>query len=175
MVDEIKRPRKSRRVPVNSQAGIAAAIVAGGKKIVAPAHVKFRPLERVIFTELCDEMSKTELTVHKITMLAFLAQQMAGLQDQQTLLVSEGAVVTNNRGNRVPNPRVSICNGLTRNILSLRRSLGIHARELAGGDNRRTAIMRQHNKANEPDRDKYDDNLITFPTSIREEAHHDDE
>lgn len=169
MTDKPKKPSKPRRVPVNSPAGIAAAIIAGGKKITVPAHVTFSPIERLIFTELCDELSKTELTPHKITLIVTLARQLAQLEQQQTLLNREGLVLTNSHGNPIANPRVSIATSLTRNILSLRRSLGIHARELAGGDNRRTAIMRDHNKRNEADRDDYDDNLIAFPSPIPED------
>ena len=166
MTDKTKNPSKKRRTPVNSTKGISDAIVAGGKKIVVPKHTDFTPLERLIFTELADELSKTEITAHKITMLVLLTRQVAMLQNEQVVIKREGMVLTNSHGNAVANPRVKICAGLTANILSMRRSLGIHARELAGGDNRRTAIMRDHNKRNEARRDGYDDNLINFPAPI---------
>ena len=157
MNDDTKKPRKTRRVPVNSHAGIAQAILSGGKKIVVPKHLDFTAVERCIFTELAEEMSKAEISPHKVTMLVLLTRQMAMLQNEQALIKREGAVLTNSHGNAVANPRVKICAGLTANILSMRRSLGIHARELAGGDNRRTAIMRDHNKRNEAILDDLDD------------------
>lgn len=163
MAETPKKPSKLRRAPVNSAAGIAKAIIAGGKKIEVPKHVDFSPLERLIFTELVEEMSKSELTAHKITMMVLLTRQMAMLQNEQVLLNEEGVVLTNSHGNAVANPRVKVCAGLTANVLSMRRSLGVHARELAGGDNRRTKVMRKHNKANEADRENYDTNLINFP------------
>lgn len=171
MTDETKKPRKPRRTPVNSAAGITKAIIAGGRKINVPAHVNFSPLERLIFTELVEEMSKSEITPHKVTMLVILARTMASLQTEQVNLLREGQVLTNSHGNAVANPRVRICAGLTANILAMRRSLGIHARELAGGDNRRTAIMRDHNKRNEGLMEGYDSNLIAFPVPV--EGDHD--
>lgn len=167
MTDKTKKPSKKRRVPVNSAAGIAKAIIAGGKKIEVPKHVDFSPLERLIFTELVEEMSKSELTAHKVTMLVLLTRQMAMLQNEQVLLAEEGVVLTNSHGNAVANPRVKVCAGLTANILSMRRSLGVHARELAGGDNRRTKVMRTHNKKNEEAGKASDkSNLIAFPPQL---------
>lgn len=165
MADKPKKPSNPRRVPVNSAAGISKALIAGGKKIEVPKHVDFSPLERLIFTELVEEMSKSELTAHKITMMVLLTRQMAMLQNEQVLLTEEGVVLTNSHGNAVANPRVKVCAGLTANVLSMRRSLGVHARELAGGDNRRTKVMRKHNKANEAGRENYDTNLINFPNA----------
>ena len=161
------KPKKTRRTPVNSPAGVSAAIVAGGRTINVPSHVKFDDLERLIFAELITEMSKSEITDHKVTMMVLLARQMACLQNEQVSLAREGVVLTNSHGNAVANPRVKICAGLTAAILAMRRSLGIHARELAGGDNRRTAIMREHNKANEVMMDEIDgDNLLARPNVV---------
>lgn len=159
------KPKKPRRTRVDSPAGVAAAIVAGGKKIVLPRHINLNAKQLLIFTELCDEFSKSELTAHKITLTANLAKQMASLEQQQDLLSAEGFVETNSHGNSIANPRVKICASLTNSILALRRSLGIHARELAGGDNRRTGIMRSHNKVHEGALEGGDD-LIARPNVI---------
>lgn len=161
------KPKKPRRVPVNSTAGVAAAMVAGGKKIAIPSHVTLVGKERLIFTEICDELSKSELSAHKITLIASLAQQLASLDQEQVLLRREGTVLTNSHGNPIANPRVKVCTSLTNSMLALRRSLGVHARELAGGDNRRTAIMRSHNMANETVLDDIDpDNLLARPNVV---------
>lgn len=161
------KPKKPRRVAVNSPAGVAAAIVAGGKKITLPSGMTFNPKERLIFTELCNEFSKTELTAHKIRLTAMLAKAMAMLDREQVLLEAEGSVLTNSHGNATPNPRVRAVQGFHGSILALRRSLGIHARELAGGDNRRTGIMRAHNKANEAVLDEIDeDGLLARPPNV---------
>ena len=166
MTEKTKKPRKTR---VDSSAGVAAAIVAGGKKITLPPGTQLSALERKVFTELCDEFSKSELTAHKIRLLVILSKQMVMLNDEQHTLMREGFTLTNSNGNVVPNPRVRACSTLNANILAMRRSLGIHTRAQAGGDNREAAKRRNHNKRNEAIRDGYDDNLIAFPKQ-REEA-----
>lgn len=161
------KPKKPRRTRVDSAAGVSAAIVAGGKTIKIPSHVKLSPKQRTIFIELCDEISKSELTAHKITMLASLAKIIEALEDEQERLAAEGSVLINSHGNPIANPRAKHCSTLTGSMLSLRRSLGIHARELAGGDNRRTGIMRSHNMANESLMDGMDDDdLIAQPNVV---------
>lgn len=158
------KPKKPRKVAVNSPDGVAAAIVAGGKKIVVPVNIRFTPKERLIFTELCAEFSKTELTAHKIRLVAALAKEMAMLDEEQVRLRAEGTVLTNSHGNAVTNPRAKAVQNGTSTVLSLRRSLGIHARELSGGDNRRTGVMRGHNMANETMLDDIDrEGLLNRP------------
>ena len=164
MTDKPKKPRKPR---VDSAQGVASAIVAGGKKIAIPAHIKFAPKERLVFTEICGEFSKSELTAHKITLIAGMAKQMASLEEQQILLRDEGSVLVNSHGNAVSNPRVKICGQLTASVLAMRRSLGIHTRALEGGDNRNAAVRRAHNRANETMLDEMDeDELLARPPNV---------
>lgn len=162
------KPKKPRKARIDSAAGVAAAIVAGGRKILVPSGVTFTPKQRLIFTELCDEFSKSELTAHKIRLVAALAKEMASLEEQQDFLRAEGSVFTNSHGNLTANPRLKAVSGLTGSVLALRRSLGVHARELAGGDNRRTGIRRAHDKANEVILDEMDPDgdLIARPNVV---------
>lgn len=161
------KPKKPRRPRVDSAAGISAAIVAGGKMIDVPAHKHLTAKQRVIFVELCDEFAKSELSAHKITLLVSLAKIIDALEDEQERLRVEGSVLINSHGNPIANPRAKHCSTLTGSMLALRRSLGIHARELAGGDSRRTGIRRSHNKANESLMDDMqDDDLIGRPNVV---------
>ena len=159
------KPKKSRRTRVDSLEGVAAAIVAGGKKIAVPPEFNFTPKQRLIFTELCDEFSKSELTAHKIRLVAILAREMATLEEQQELLRTEGSVFVNSHGNPTANPRLRAVQTLSASVLAMRRSLGVHARELAGGDSRRVGIRRAHNMANEAALDAADD-LIARPVVV---------
>jgi len=163
------KPKKNRRTRVDSPAGVAAAIVAGGKKITLPTGANFTPYERLVFTELCDEFSKSELTAHKIRLVIALARDLAQLDTEQRAIATEGAVLVNSHGNAYPNPRTKIIAGLTSAVLSMRRSLGIHTRALEGGSNAKAAVRRTHNKANEAARDDYDDNLIPFPKHMEDD------
>lgn len=165
MTDKPKKPRRQR---VDSAAGVAAAIVAGGKTIKLPPDTVLDAKGRVIFVELCDELSLSELTPHKVRLLALLANQMALFDREQGLLVQEGFSLVNGNGNTIPNPRARACASLHANILAMRRSLGIHTRAQAGGENREAAKRRAINKGNEAERDNYDDNLIAFPQALAE-------
>lgn len=160
MTTKTKKPRKIR---VDSIAGVAAAIVAGGNKITLPADTKLTAHERKVFTELCEEFSKSEITPHKVRLLINLTRQIVLLETEQATLMREGFSLTNSHGNAVPNPRARACNSIASIILAMRRSLGIHTRAQAGGDNREAAKRRAINKGNEKGREGYEDNLITFP------------
>ena len=160
MTTKTKKPRKTR---VDSIAGVAAAIVAGGNKITLPANTNFTAQERKVFTELCEEFSKSEITPHKVRLLIHLTKQIVMLEAEQATLMREGFTLINSHGNAVPNPRARACNSVAASILATRRSLGIHTRAQAGGDNREAAKRRAINKESEKGREGYDDNLITFP------------
>lgn len=160
MTNQTKKPRKTR---VDSVAGVAAAIVAGGKKITLPENTRFTEQERKVFTELCEEFSKSEITPHKVRLLILLTKQIVMLEAEQVTLTREGFSLINSHGNAVPNPRARACASMSASILSMRRSLGIHTRAQAGGDNREAAKRRAINKDNEAEREGYDNSLITFP------------
>ena len=174
MTDKPKKPRRQR---VDSVAGVAAAIVAGGKKIALPSGTKLTAEERKVFAELCDEFSRTELTAHKIRLLVIMAQQMVLLNEEQHTLAREGFAIVNANGNTIPNPRARACATLNSTILATRRSLGIHTRAQAGGDNRDAAIRRAHNKSNEAIGESIKSDLIARPNVVplrREEMADDD-
>ncbi|MEL7684844.1 hypothetical protein AAG594_10945 [Citromicrobium bathyomarinum] len=166
MNDKPEKPKKPRKRRVDSAAGIAAAIVAGGKKITLPAGEKLSAIERKVFTEVCEEFSKSELTPHKIRLAIALSRNLAAMNGEQVALQREGMVLVNSHGNAYANPRVKIISGLHAAILSMRRSLGIHTRALEGGSNAKAALRRSHNKANEAILDDMDDDLIARPNVV---------
>ena len=166
MTDEPKKPRRRR---VDCQEGVAAAMLAGGKKIAIPADAPLSGYEREIFSELASEFSKSELTAHKVRLLTILAKQVVLLEQEQVLLAQEGFSLVNANGNTIPNPRARACSSMSATILAMRRSLGIHTRAQAGGDNREAAKRRAINKASEAERDNYDDNLIPFPKHMEDD------
>lgn len=167
-------PKKPRRARVDSATGIAAAIVAGGKTITLPAGTTMDIDQRRVFAELADEFSKSELSAHKIRLLVMLAKQMVMLDREQVTLANEGVSLVNSHGNAFPNPRLKACSGLTAAILAMRRSLGIHTRAQAGGDNREAAKRRSHNKAHEGQFED-EDGLLPRPNVIQLHPDEDDD
>lgn len=158
-----KKPPKRR---IDDPASIAEAVIASGKIVRPPSDMPLNTPELVIFAELCNEFSKSEITPHKIRLVAMLSQMMHSRDQEREMLQTEGSVVTNSRGNLVTNPRARIVNTLNSSILTLRRSLGIHARDLAGGDNRRVGLRRAHQKVYETMLDDDDDGLLARPDAL---------
>ena len=162
------KPKKPRRTRVDRAAGVANAIIASGKRIAVPSGVTLDAKQMPIFIEIMEEFSLSEISPHKLRLAAAMAKELAALESEQKLLMSEGSVLTNSHGNRVPNPRAKACGTITATILSMRRSLGIHTRQLeGGGDNRNVSLRRAHNKANEALLDNMDGNdLIARPNVV---------
>ena len=165
-----KKPPKRR---IDNPASIAEAVIASGKIVRPPSDMSLNTPELVIFAELCNEFSKSEITPHKIRLVAMLSQMMHSRDQERATLQREGSVVTNSRGNLATNPRARVVNTLNSSILTLRRSLGIHARDLAGGDNRRVGLRRAHQKVYETMLDGDDDGLLARP-NLAELAEEDD-
>ena len=158
---DTKKPRRPR---VDSASGITAAILASGRKISLPSGIALDEKERTIFAEIIEEFPKVEVTEHQVRMAALLAATMASAEREIIALESEGSVLTNSHGNAVLNPRVRSVQQYIASTLSYRRSLGLTARALNGGDSRNVAIRRRHNLANETILDDIDeDGLLARP------------
>src|SRR3546814_9555026 len=65
-------------------------------------------------------------------MAAMLARAMADLEREQYELRAEGSVMTSERGTPVVNPRKTVVQMHVGTILSMRRSLSLHARAQQG-------------------------------------------
>jgi hypothetical protein len=144
MADATK-PRRSR---ADSKTSAVAAMQAATRKIKPPATMKLDRDEQVIFDEVIGECAAIEWTPHQVTVAAMLAKEILSHQREMVQLRREGSVLTNSRGNAVLNPRVRALHGHAASVLSLRRSLALHARA-KGGDARDIARRRQINRENQ--------------------------
>jgi|GEM_PF-748698 len=145
MTEHAKKPRRRR---ADSAAAAIEDVQAAYTLIEPPADMKLDERERIIFAEVIDELPKSEWTPHSVRMAALLALDMCALEREGALLREEGSVLFAANGSPIGNPRQRVVNGLARTILAARRSLSLHARAKAGGDNRvlgqRRAIQRGH-------------------------------
>lgn len=153
---DTKKPRRAR---ADSRTSAVTAMQAAGRVIQPPADIFMDARERVIFDEIAAEFPKVELTEHQLRLAALLAKEMSACAEAQGILREEGSVLTNSRGNRVLNPRARIVQQHTAAILSMRRSLALHARAKEGGDNRLIARHREIQKGNEQLLDDQEDLL----------------
>lgn len=165
MTDQTKKPRRRR---VDSIPAVVDAVAAGRRAIMPPADMDMTDRELAAFGEVIGEQSKSELSAHKIRLSAFLAIDIAALDQEKVLLRREGAILINTHGNARANPRAKVVQNLTASILSQRRSLAIHTRALEG-TNQRAALRRAHNKNNESFLSDLDDDLLAMPVGDHDE------
>ncbi len=157
---EKKKPQRPR---ADSAASVSAAIIASGKIVRPPADMELSAPETAVFAEIIAEIPKVDLSDHQIRLAAMLAREMHSHTTETRTLRDEGKVIEDRHGSPVANPRVKIVQQCAATVLSMRRTLGLTARALAGGDSRRVAIRRAHNLASEHMLDDVDDDLLNRP------------
>src|SRR3546814_11300816 len=108
------------------------------------------------------EFARSEWTDHQLEMAAMLARAMADLEREQYELRAEGSVMTSERGTPVVNPRKTVVQMHEGTLLSMPRSLSLHARAQQG-DARDAGTRRA--AANEMEsQSPIEHELITRPT-----------
>ena len=70
-----------------------------------------------------------EWTPFRVTLAAQLAQSQAELFRQRQMMKNEGAVIENARGTPVANPRVTVMQQMSQQVLALTRSLALHVKD----------------------------------------------
>jgi phage terminase small subunit len=156
---------KERRARVDSAQGVHEAIAAANRPVPIPAGVELDELEASIFDDVVAELAKSELTAHRVRLCAMIASDLARMQRSNEAVAQQGSVIFNAQGNARVNPHVRVADQALRSALAMRRSLGITARALNGGDTRNVAIRRQHNLSNEALLDDMDDeDLLARPS-----------
>jgi hypothetical protein len=128
-----------------------------------PAHITMDECDWPFWRNVVAEFAKAEWTDHQLELAAMLARTMADLAREQKTLRIEGFISVRENGTSVENPRARAVKSLTGDILSLRRSLALHARARSG-DSRNDANRREAAKTIETGAD-VDDDLIARPTA----------
>lgn len=149
----------SRRQRIDSTAAAVRIMQGSVREIAPPSHVPLDDCDWPFWENVVAEFARAEWTEHQLELAAMLARTMANLEREQRELRTEGYVSVSMRGTPVVNPRSVAVKGMTGDILSLRRSLALHARAKAG-DNRDAAKQRDQAKAIEAD---LEDDLIARP------------
>jgi phage terminase small subunit len=129
-------------------------------QIHPPSHVPLTDADMPFFANVIDEFARSEWTAHQLELAAMLSRIMCDLNEAQQALRDQGPTAKSDRGTPVVNPLVSIVKGYTGDILSMRRSLALHARARNGGDNRNTATRNSKLKGSQ---DAAGDDLLARP------------
>ena len=149
----------ARRPRIDSAAEAVRVMSKIGMEIVPPSQVKLYKIDQPFWQSVVAEFARAEWTEHQLELAAMLARSMADLEREQRRLRKEGFVSANLKGSLVENPRARAVKSLTGEILSLRRSLALHARARSG-DSRNDAARRATAKGLEA---TLDDELLARP------------
>lgn len=134
--------------------------------ISPPSHVPLEDCDWPFWENVVAEFARAEWTEHQLELAAMLARTLANLEAEQRTLRTEGFIATRENGTTVENPRSRVVKALAGDILSLRRSLSLHARA-RGGEARdignRRATAKGYEDAAAAHGEEQEDDLIARP------------
>jgi len=148
----------SRKQRIDSAA--AAVTIMTKQDLVPPSHVRLQDCDQPFWRSVLAEFARSEWTDHQLELAGMLARAMADLEREQFDLRAEGSVMSSERGTPVVNPRKQVVQMLAGTILSMRRSLSLHARAQMG-EARDVAKRQDQAKAIETD---LGDDLLARPS-----------
>lgn len=148
-----------KRAAVNSPAEAVRIMQGAAQELRPPSHVPMEDMDWPFWHNVVAEFARADWTEHQLELAAMLARTMANLEAEQRTLRQEGFITKRANSTTVENPRARAVKSLTGDILSLRRSLALHARAKSS-DSRTDAKRREQGKAIETE---YGDDLIARP------------
>jgi hypothetical protein len=150
-----------RRQRIDSATAAVGVMLQSGRQIEPPSNVPLDDGDAPFFASVLAEFARSEWSAHQLELAAMLARTMADLEREQRELRVEGSVLKTDRGTPVVNPRKAVVQMHAGTILSMRRSLSLHARA-QGGEARDVGKRRGMAKEIEAG-NPLDDDLIARP------------
>ena len=155
-----KKPRRQR---IDSVAGMRNVAEKAAKKILPPKHIRMEKDDMPFFNSVIEEFSRSEWTEHQLELASILARTMCDIERDQYDLRQEGTILKTDKGHPYINPLKGAVNQSAGSILSIRRSLSLHARAREG-DPRDAGKRRQMAKKIETAMND-EDELFASPTT----------
>ncbi|CDO37134.1 P27 family phage terminase small subunit [Novosphingobium sp. KN65.2] len=149
----------ARKARTDSAAEAVRIMAGSGREVMPPSHVPLDDMDWPYWHNVVSEFARADWTEHQLELAAMLARTMANLEQEQRTLRAEGFIAVRENGTSVENPRARAVKSLTGDILSLRRSLALHARARSG-DNRDAARQRDMGRATQTE---VEDDLLAAP------------
>jgi phage terminase small subunit len=118
----------ARKSSVTSHSSAVEIMRASLKPIQPPANCPLDAIDLRFFKNVLEEFARSEWTAHQLEIAATMARCMNDLNREQQELRHEGFIAARANGTTVENPRQRVVKALTTDLLSLRRSLSLHAR-----------------------------------------------
>lgn len=152
----------ARKQRVDSITAKVAIMTKAALDLQPPAHVRMDDEDHPYWASVLAEFARSEWTNHQLELAAMLARTMADMEREQYLLRQEGSVMATEKGTPVVNPRKAIVQMHAGTILSMRKSLSLHARAQQG-EARDVAKRRAQAKETEAG-NPLDDDLLARPS-----------
>jgi hypothetical protein len=114
-------PRKPRSDSAAS--AIQAMVAASLPPLEPPEHVALRPQDRPFWAGIMRSRARAEWSETDMIVAAQLARCQADIESESARLDAEGAVIENQRGTPIMNPRHSVLEQLARKELALMRAI----------------------------------------------------
>lgn len=128
----------------SSQAALKAMQNAALDDLRPPEHVQITASAEPYFGAIVRARARDEWTELHLIVAAQLAQCFADQQEEEAELAVEGRIITNDKGTRVCNPRVSVLEQMARKEMAFMRTLQMGGRTPGGeGDARNKAGARK--------------------------------
>jgi len=150
----------NRKQRIDSNAAAVKIMQGSVRHIAPPSHVPLDDCDWPFFENVIGEFARSEWTEHQLEIAAMLARTLASLEQEQRTLRIEGFIAVRENGTTVENPRARAVKSLTGDILSLRRSLSLHARAKSG---EARDVAKRQAQASEIET-ALDDDLLARPT-----------
>ena len=117
----------TKSAPITNVANHVRIAQAARRGITPPAHIPLDETEILHFDNIIAEKANAEWTAHEIDIAALFAGAMQQLGEQTRLIASEGSIVNGAAGQPKVNPRQKAVAMLSAQVLSYRRTLGLHS------------------------------------------------
>lgn len=124
--------RNNARSDTAAAATETAAKIQEAKPILPPESVPLDDEDMPFWDAVIAEFARTEWTDHSLQLAAVLARMLSDLVTEQKELREEGSICYTDKGTPVVNPRKTVIQMYGSTILSIRRSLSLHARAQGG-------------------------------------------
>lgn len=123
-----KKHPDTKRLPSNSaEAQKKAMANALAKPLEPPAHVRLQPHEMPFWESVVCARARENWDTADLEVAANLARCKSDIEIQNRYLRIEGAIVKNDRGTQIGNPRFAVIETLTRRSIALSRFLQVNA------------------------------------------------
>lgn len=148
-----------KRTRADSASSAVKAMVDAAKELIQPpAHVKLRDGDRPFWDGIVCARARDEWSTADLVVAGQLARCQADIEKEQLDLDIETTVLTNERGTKVMNPRVTVLEQLARREMALMRTLRMGGR--VAGDTRNEAGRRKVEQQSRKLREELEDDEL---------------